>query len=297
MDLSVSIVNFNTKSLLLTCIASLRRHCAGIESEIIVVDNASTDGSADAIRNCHPEVQLIRNTENRLFAKAHNQAFNQSRGELFLILNSDVTVEDGAIPILVDFMQKHPRIGAVGCRMFFPDGRLQRNCSNDYPLRLAFLNFTFLGKCFLRQRRYISDAVFYGDWDRRSSRDVHVLPDSFLLLRKRLFPSPQLPYDPRFGLYYTENDLCRRIRQMGYRTYYLAEGRVTHIENESVRLVDVKIVARIYRRDIFMYFWKHSSKMGAVLLMVLLQLTRFLLMTLRFLGVISPKRSIVWGIP
>src|SRR5262245_47901100 len=110
MDLTVSIVSFNTKSLLLTCIESVKRFCAPLQFEIIVVDNASTDGSPDAVRDLHPDVRLIRMPTNRLFTEAHNQAFHQGRGEFFLILNSDVKIEDAVLPLAVDFMRKNPRI-------------------------------------------------------------------------------------------------------------------------------------------------------------------------------------------
>ncbi|MFP5503976.1 MAG: glycosyltransferase family 2 protein, partial [Candidatus Sericytochromatia bacterium] len=123
--LSILIVNWNTRDLLLDCLRSLREAAIAMPFELIVVDNASTDGSAEAVSRAFPEARLIANAENVGFARANNQALAESRGELLLLLNPDTVVAPGQIERMLGYMQAHPRCGILGPKLLNPDGSFQ----------------------------------------------------------------------------------------------------------------------------------------------------------------------------
>ena len=124
-DLSILIVNWNTRQLLVDCLASLSATKPGIELEVIVVDNASTDGSADEVARFYPGAALIRNAENVGFAAANNQAYRASAGRHVLLLNSDTLVPPGSLELLVEHLDAHPGVGIVGPRLEYGDGSFQ----------------------------------------------------------------------------------------------------------------------------------------------------------------------------
>lgn len=295
-DLSISIVNFNTRELTLRCLESVFAHSGSLQIEVIVVDNASTDGSAEAIRSGYPQVKLITNTENRLFVGGHNQAFAIARGEFFLLLNSDITIDDEILSQMVRYLKENPSCGGTGSAMYFPDGKLQRNCSDDFSLELAFLSFTLYGKVFRKRIQALQEQTFYGNWDRLSSRPVGVIPDSFLMVRRSILPKDKPLYEPRLGLYFTENDLCLQIRQKGYSTYYLAQGKVVHQERGSVDRAPIDFIAKIYRNDIAVYFSKHEGWFKTALLMLAIFLSRHIALFFHKTGIKQFKKNLVWGI-
>ena len=127
-DLSIVIVNWNTREMLGGCLTSARAGLQGITAEVIVVDNASSDGSAGMVADAFPEVTLIRNAENRGFAAANNQAFELARGRHILLLNSDTLVHGTVLADSVDYLDAHPKAGAMGCRVLKTDGSVELTC-------------------------------------------------------------------------------------------------------------------------------------------------------------------------
>ncbi len=134
LDLSIVIVNWNTREMLGDCLTSVRAGLRGITAEVIVVDNASTDGSAGMVADAFPEVTLIRNTENRGFAAANNQAFELARGRHILLLNSDTLVHGTVLADSVGYLDAHPKAGAMGCRVLKTDGSAQLTCRQGESL-------------------------------------------------------------------------------------------------------------------------------------------------------------------
>src|SRR5437868_2456041 len=128
IDLSIAIVSYNTKDILLDCVRSVRAHTTAIAYEVIVVDNDSRDGTVPAIKNNYPDMMIIANSDNRGFAKAVNQALAVSRGRHVLLLNSDTIVRDQALATMVAHLDDHPDIGAVGCKQWTGDGYLNQTC-------------------------------------------------------------------------------------------------------------------------------------------------------------------------
>ena len=135
MDLSIVIPSYNTKDLLEQSLRTVMDAATGLEVEVLVVDNASRDGSADMVASTFPQVELIRNEENVGFAAANNQALRRIKGRNVLLLNSDTIVRPDTLRCLVEFMEAHPQAGAIGCKILNPDGTLQLSCRRDFRPR------------------------------------------------------------------------------------------------------------------------------------------------------------------
>src|SRR4051812_36312838 len=133
MDVSIIIVNYNTKKLTLDCIQSIYTSNMLYQFEIFVVDNHSSDGSVQAIKKTFPSVKVIENKENVGFSKANNQAILESRGRYILLLNSDTIVLVNTISYSIDFMDRDISIGATGCKVVLPDGTLDQACHRGFP--------------------------------------------------------------------------------------------------------------------------------------------------------------------
>jgi GT2 family glycosyltransferase len=272
MELSISIVSFNTRELLERTIRAAVADCEGLEAEVLVVDNASADGSAAMVHERFPSVRLIANAENRFFSAANNQALAMSRGRYVVVLNSDAEIQRGTLPAIVQYMNAHPGVGAVTARMFFPDGRGQRNCARFTPYGLLLLDHTFLGAIRRRRREELLAEIWYADWDRLSEREVDVVPGSFIVVRREAIETAGA-FDERFRLYFVEDDWCWRIKRGGFKVMYLPVGGVIHPEGASVKQVR-RLARQIYFEDMVRYVHKHLGRWRAWWLWALVWPTR-----------------------
>lgn len=260
-DLSISIVSFNTRDLLERTTQAALADMDGLEGEIIIADNASTDGSQLMVRKRFPSVRLIVNAGNRFFATANNQAVAASRGRYVLILNSDVELRPGTLPALVKYLDTHPNVGAATARVYFPDGRLQLNCARFSSYAQMLLDYTFWGIIQAGRRRRMRDESWYAGWDRLTEREIDVAPDSFLMVRRQAIEAVG-GFDERLRLYFTEDDWCWRIKQAGFRIMYVPVGKAVHPESASV--IQVKPLARrIYFEDMITYASKYFGRWRA----------------------------------
>jgi GT2 family glycosyltransferase len=275
MDVSVAIVSFNTRTLLARAIEAVQvdtGHCA---VEIIVVDNASQDGSAEMVRARFPAVTVLANADNRYYAAGNNQAVAASRGRHVLILNPDVELGPGALAGMVAYLDRHPDVGALGIPMRFPDGRLQRNGSRQRTYRQLLLEYTVVGLLRPRARRRALERYWYGDWDRSTERDVDVIPGSCLMVRREVVDRVGV-FDERLRLYFTEDDWCARIRLAGFRIVHAPVGEAVHPESASVEQVRA-LARRIYFEDMVRYTAKHFGRGRAAWLWTLTRPTRLAL--------------------
>ena len=169
MDISVIIVSWNTRDILRDCLASVYAQTTGAEYEAIVVDNASSDGSAAMVKAEFPQVILIENTENKGFAAANNQGIQIAKGRYVLLLNSDTVVLDCAIPKTFVFAEKHPEAAVIGCKVLNPDHTLQPTCFMFPCLLNLCLSSTYLYKIFQnrffgRERMSGGIAMMFAKW-------------------------------------------------------------------------------------------------------------------------------------
>lgn len=259
-DLSISVVSYNTRQQLKESLDSVFANARGIDFEVIVVDNASQDSSPEMVRSKFPQVRLIANDENRFFACAHNQALAMAQGRHVLILNSDTVIPQGTLSELVKFLDLHPGVGAVGCQEINSEGQTQHTGSGFRTPWIEAIDWTVLRDVY-RLRRHLQDLRL-PDWDRQSSRSVDVLTDCFLMVRRDVLEALN-GYDERFLLYYTEDDLCLRIWELGKQIFFNAEVYYVHRGQQSTRQEGQRRVRSIYFQDMRTYYEKHFGWLQA----------------------------------
>ena len=231
LDLSILIVSYNTRELTLGCLESLYRECNGISFEVIVVDNDSPDGSAQAVERTFPDVKLLRSKENLGFAKANNVGAQLARGQYLLLLNPDTVVLDRAAIKLLHYAKKHPKAGIWGGKTLFADGSLNATCCyNDMTPWSLFCRATGLTAVLARWEAFNSET--FGNWDYSTEREVQIVTGCFLLTTKHLWENLS-GFNPRFFMFGEEVDFCRRARALGYRPRYTPEAQIIHYGGAS----------------------------------------------------------------
>jgi GT2 family glycosyltransferase len=263
-DLSVIIVNWNTQDLLRDCLASLDEHLGGLDHEVIVVDNASSDGSADMVASEFPSTRLIRNDENVGFGRANNQAMRAARGSWFLLLNSDTMLLDRSVSALVERVREQPGLGLAHCRLVFPDGRTQHTVYRFPSIRLALLEDLGLYK--LMPKRAAGPELLSGYWTYDEERDVDWVAGAFMLLPREVFDATG-GFDERLFMYGEDLDWCYRIRDLGWRIRFYPDATVMHRDHSSAEIKwgDERItLCLVTQRDV--YRRRHSVGRAAALM-------------------------------
>lgn len=267
MDLSIVIVSYNTQALLERTVCAVTAGAADLAAEVIVVDNGSRDGSVEVVRERFPSVRLVANAENRLYVAANNQGVALATGRHVLVLNSDAEPKPGTLRGIVDVLDQHGEVGALGVRMVFPDGRLQRNCARLRNYASFLAEYTVLGALCPRWRQRLRAHRWYEDWDRLSARDVEVVPGSCLAVSRAAIERAGA-FDERFRHYFAEDDWCARIARAGLAVRYVPIGGVVHAEGASGRTVR-RWTRRLYFEDMIRYVDKHfgGARAGALYLL------------------------------
>jgi GT2 family glycosyltransferase len=256
LDLSIVIVNWNTIGLLRDCLRSIYATTRGLDFEVIVVDNASHDGSVEMARAEFPQAILIANAENLGFAAANNQGLAIARGRYALLLNSDTVVLDSALQRTVAFADAHPEAGVVGCRTLNPDGSLQNTCFM-FPSLLNWLLFaTYLYRVFPRSRFFGREQMTW--WARDDVREVEVVTGCFMLVRREAIEAVGV-MDPGFFMYAEETDWCYRFRRAGWKCLFTPDAEIIHIGGASAPKLSARR-ARIANASFMRYMSKHWSR-------------------------------------
>ncbi len=283
MQISIVIVNWNTEALLRQCLASIMAHPPTGAFEVIVVDNASTDGSVSMVRDEFPGVLLLTNEKNVGFAAGNNRAIEASAGDTILLLNSDTVVRPGALEALWQFMERHPEAGAAGARLLNPDGSLQHSC---FPLPTLLSEGLHLFHLDHRPRRAMQE------WDVSEPRRVGALLGACILLRREAVEQVGL-LDEGYFMYSEEIDYCRRLHEAGWALYWAPEAEVVHYGGQSTRQVATEMFLRLYAGKL-RYFRKHEgARAGRIYKLILLAaaLFRLLLAPLAFLAPATKRQE------
>ncbi len=255
--LSVVVLSWNTKGLTLACLRALVAETPRHPREVIVVDNGSHDGSADAIAAAFPMVQLVRNPDNRLYAAGNNQGAALAEGEFLCTLNSDTEVRPGALDRLVDFLRENPNYGACAPKLVDPDGRVQHACQR-FPTLLSALCFdSWWGTWWPGTR--VQAHYLMRDFDHRTSCDVDQPPGAVFVMKTaewRAFGG----LDEQLSLFYNDVDLSLRLRQRGRRIRYLADCEVMHHRGASTKNFTRMLV--LWHRNRLAYYSKHYGAFG-----------------------------------
>jgi hypothetical protein len=246
VDVSVIIVSFNTRELTLDCLRSVYRETRGVTFEVFVVDNASSDGSVEAISAEFPHVHLIANRENRGFATANNQALRAGRGRWLLLLNSDTVVLDGAIDKSVGHADAHPEAGVIGCRALWPDGARQSTCMRFPTIGDILIASTNVWRVFpsLALARYPA-------LDFTRDQDVDVVAGCFLLIGRHVLERVGL-LDEDFFMYGEETEWCYRVRQAGWAVRYFAGAEIIHYWGGSAGKESHRVSMQFHKRRAYL---------------------------------------------
>jgi N-acetylglucosaminyl-diphospho-decaprenol L-rhamnosyltransferase len=265
IDVSIVVVSWNTKALVRDCLAALGAASGGARYEAIVADNASTDGTVEAVSLEHPTTVLIANDRNLGFAAANNQGIRVARGRYVLLLNSDTIPEPRSIEKLVAFADATPRAGCVGGMLLHGDGRFQASFQKAPSIARECLSALGLGR-----RLWFEGYPGYGPEQSQTRREVEVVPGACMLLRRSALDQVGL-LDESYFMYSEETDLCRRLRATGWEVWYVPESRIIHLGGQSTRQVRVEMVRALYRSKV-RYMALHHGAASAVVLRSLLTL-------------------------
>jgi GT2 family glycosyltransferase len=223
-DLSIAIVSYNTKEVLLDCLRSVHTHTTAIAYEVIVVDNDSHDGTVAALKDAFPAMRIIENADNRGFAKAVNQAVAVSHGRHVLLLNSDTIVRDQALATMVAYLDDHHDVGAVSCKQWTGDGHLNQTCF-PFPSIRDHLFYSALFQQLAPTMQAAAAATHAVDCTQ--SQDVDWANGACLMVRRSVLLELG-GLDEEFFMYFEDVDLCRRLHQQGYRIHHIAEAEIVH---------------------------------------------------------------------
>lgn len=230
MELSIIIVNWNSKDYLQKCIASILDSKIEATYEIVVIDGGSFDGSGEMLRQCYPQVKFIQSEINVGFAKANNIAFKASSGSYVLFLNPDTQVVVPAIDILFEQMQKLLKVGAIGCKLLNADGSIQTSCIQSFPTILnQLLNSEFLRALFPKSRLWGMELLFSAT---NEPAEADMLSGACIMMRRETFKQVGC-FSEEYFMYAEDVDLCYKVKQAGYRNYYVPNAKIFHFGGGS----------------------------------------------------------------
>ncbi|MHC4944401.1 MAG: glycosyltransferase family 2 protein [Planctomycetota bacterium] len=260
VDASMVIVNWNTRELLLGCIQSIMEETRASALEIIVVDNASTDGSIEAVKERFPEVRVIANAENLGFARANNIGIRESTGRYVCLVNSDIIALDLCVDRMVDYLDEHEDIGALGPKTINEHRKLRRNCREFPSLRNAFCQALFLDRIFPRSRLLRGRTL---DYDFLTPREIEVLSGCFLMVRRKALEEVGL-LDENFFIYGEDVDWGRRFHDQGWKCVLYPGAQAIHIGGASSSRQNIRFLLERMRAD-HQYWAKHHTRVARFL--------------------------------
>lgn len=259
--LSVLIVNWNTRDKLRACLASIRSFPPDEPYEVIVVDNASTDGSADMVKAEFPTVLLDAQPTNTGYAKGNNLAFARARGEWLLTLNPDTEFEDASIQTALNELRVKTSYGSCALRLVGPDGKRQRSVRAFPTIGNILLDLVGL-----------HEKYRLSDFDYTNPGPAPQPMGTFLLFRRKALEAvgdPTAPFDERFPIFFNEVDLLKRLADAGWPCWYSAAGHVLHHHGASTSQAPSKMIVWESHRSLVRYFGKHLRFPARILLPVI----------------------------
>jgi len=258
MDISVVIVGWNARRYLELCLESLQANPPRRSMEVLVVDNASSDGSGEMIEGRFPWVKLIRSPENLGFAKGNNVAIRQCKGRYIALVNPDVIVLPSCLDALAGFLDQNPKVGNVGPRVLNPDMSLQSSCRRFPTLWNNFCSATGLATAFSNSRIFAGEHMFYFSHDR--TMPVDVLVGCFSMIRREAFDAVGL-LDEGLFMYGDDVDWCRRCWKAGWQVVFFPGAQAIHDRGKITAPYPVRF-AVAQQRSVLYYWFKHHGIFG-----------------------------------
>lgn len=257
LDLSIVLVNWNTRDRLAACLGAIEATAGDLALEIFVVDNASQDGSAEMVRRRFPAVRLIANDHNLGFSAGNNQALREAAGRYVLLLNPDTEVQPGALAALRDFMEAHPEAGLCGAKLLQPDGRLYPACKRSIPTpAVALWRALGLSRLFPKHKEFGKYNLSFLDPDEVHA--VEAVSGACMFARKSAVDQVGL-LDERFFMYGEDLDWCLRISQAGWKIYYVPQAQIVHYFGSGSRQRRLKSTLNFYQA-MYLFHRKHFAR-------------------------------------
>jgi len=256
MDVSIIIVNWNTRQLLDDCLKSIKNSTANIQYEIIVIDNDSSDDSVQMIKQHYPQVHLIANNTNRGFAAANNQGMEVSKGRYVLLQNSDTVVHHDAIEKTVNYADEYADAAVVGCRVMNSPDQVEMTCFRFPDLLSIFFSSAGLQRLFKNSRLFGRERMLW--WQRDTFRKVDVVSGMYMLVRKEAIDQVGM-MDESFFFYYEETDWCYRFAKSGWKALFNPEATITHIGGGGQSSAKVRSKTFVQRQKSCMIYLKKNK--------------------------------------
>ena len=275
---SIILVNYNGAEVVLECLRSLQQYLHTISSEIIVVDNASTDDSAALISENFPTVQLLQQKENRGFGAGNNVGATHAKGEFLFFLNTDTLLISDVLPPLITLMKEHPDVGIIGTKLLNADGSLQLSIASEISIAGEYKT--------LKQVKYSNSPQQQEAIAQRfdQTQTVDIVIGAAFFMRRVLFESLN-GFDETFFMYFEESDLCQRSRDRGWKILYTPDASIIHLGGYSVGKVSDRMRLE-YRRSQLYYYRKHRPVWEQILLRFYLAV-KFMIAALKSLSPID----------
>lgn len=264
IDVSISIVSWNVREQLRLCLQSIQHYTSGCSYEIIVVDNASHDGSADMVEHDFPQIKLIRNSTNRGFGAANNQAVAMAQGRTILFLNDDCQFTSNILPQLPSILQNNTTVGLVGIKLLNPDGSIQPQVRAmptilDQTIIQLKLHHFFPGLI----KRYLMT-----DFDYQQSQVVPQVMGAFMYMPLSLAKAYG-PFDEAFFVWFEEVDLQKRLQADGFEVWYEASLQCVHAQGQSFQQLRRPSAQRLFNRSLRSYMRKHHGQLAYLWFLIL----------------------------
>lgn len=231
VDLSVIILNYNTKDLLNDCLNSLNKVKSEVNFEVIVCDNGSTDGSIEMLKKSFKNVVLVENNANLGFAKGNNTARKIVKGEYILFLNSDTVVYKNTIFETLNYLKKHPDVGGVTCKLVLPNNDLDRDARRSFPTPfVALTHFSFLDRLFPHSE--LLSKYWYGYINPDITHEIDVIQGAYFMSPKKILDKVDW-FDEEYFLDAEDIDLSYKIKMLGYKLVYFPKVKILHIKGAT----------------------------------------------------------------
>ena len=256
MQLSVIIVSWNTRELLRRCLQCLEGELAGVDAEVFLIDNDSSDGSAQMVASDFPWVKLTANDTNRGFAAANNQALKVAAGECILLLNPDTEVQPGSIKTLLSFFDGHPQAGVVAPQLLNSDGTIQRSCRQFPTFAGMFYELIGMSRLFPNEAKFRQYKML--DFEHDQEIQVDQPEGACLLLRRKVIEEVGM-LDEGYFMLFEEVDWCYRIKQSGWQIWFTPSAKVIHHYGQSIKQVKVRMIFSSHR-GLHRFWSKHYKK-------------------------------------
>ena len=264
-DLTISIVSYNSLNFLRDCLNSILENPPSLKYEIIVVDNASTDGSHELVQKNFPQVKLLHNSKNTGFAAANNKAISKTNSKYILLINSDCKVHKNSLDNLVNFMEKNKKAGTAGPKIINSDGSVQLSCRKFPSIFNAAFHTILIN---IVPNNPFSRKYKLADANRDTPFEVDWVSGSAMIIRRKALEDTGT-IDERYFMYVEDLDLCYRMWQKNWKVYYYPCASILHHIGGSSGNGELKACFRM-QRSVFYFFWKNYKKSWKVLLIPLL---------------------------